>query len=351
MNSMSSPSTAQTSSDTGSLIGNRFVSYAPNHEDVVLHRALVDVDDGHYIEVTTCDPVHRSVTRAFYERGWRGISVQQVPIFAETHRAVRPGDQVLDAGTRLPGSDDAPGGSLGVIIDDGPLADADIHFLLIDAWGKQPEVFTGLDLVVHRPWIIVVTAARSATEPLDIDSWDGTLTEANYRFCFFDGKSRFYVAAERDDELATALTYPACPHDQFIGTDNLEAERLGRDVAEMRAVTEQLDQRLTDFERSAEHALARAQQSADRATESSNYWSIEAVDTWARSAGGITGLVAGADQAEIDHLRRQNHLLVMEQQALERTVSWRVTKPLRLVRRAVRPLGAIRRLVRGGGER
>jgi FkbM family methyltransferase len=53
-----------------------FVSYARNCEDVILWRALHDVEKGSYVDVGAGDPEVASVTRAFYERGWSGINVQ-----------------------------------------------------------------------------------------------------------------------------------------------------------------------------------------------------------------------------------------------------------------------------------
>jgi hypothetical protein len=42
------------------------VSYAQNYEDVILHRALKDIEFGFYIDVGAQDPVEYSVTKAFY---------------------------------------------------------------------------------------------------------------------------------------------------------------------------------------------------------------------------------------------------------------------------------------------
>jgi len=47
-----------------------FISYAQNHEDVLLYRALKGVGKGFYIDVGANDPEEDSVTKAFYDRGW-----------------------------------------------------------------------------------------------------------------------------------------------------------------------------------------------------------------------------------------------------------------------------------------
>jgi hypothetical protein len=61
----------------------RFISYAQNNEDVLLWRALGHVQDGFYIDVGASDPVEHSVTRAFYDAGWRGINIEPLPAHIE----------------------------------------------------------------------------------------------------------------------------------------------------------------------------------------------------------------------------------------------------------------------------
>jgi len=58
-----------------------FISYAQKFEDVMLWRALKHIEDGFYIDVGAWSPDIDSVTRAFYERGWRGINVEPNPTF------------------------------------------------------------------------------------------------------------------------------------------------------------------------------------------------------------------------------------------------------------------------------
>ena len=87
----------------------RFVSYAQNLEDVMLWRALRGALDGpgFYIDVGASDPTALSVTRAFYERGWRGLNVEPLPDVVALLRAARPRDVTVevavaaDAGTRV----------------------------------------------------------------------------------------------------------------------------------------------------------------------------------------------------------------------------------------------------------
>ena len=55
-----------------------FISYAQNYEDVVLYRALKNIRNGFYVDVGAMDPIFDSVTKAFYDRGWRGINIEPV---------------------------------------------------------------------------------------------------------------------------------------------------------------------------------------------------------------------------------------------------------------------------------
>jgi FkbM family methyltransferase len=76
---------------------NPFVSFAQNGEDVVLDRVLVGVEIGNYVEVGANHPTVDSVSRSFYDRGWSGIAVEPNPTFAATFRAARPRDRLIEA--------------------------------------------------------------------------------------------------------------------------------------------------------------------------------------------------------------------------------------------------------------
>jgi len=69
-----------------------FISYAQNCEDVILSRALKGVEKGFYVDVGAMDPVFDSVTKAFYERGWRGINIEPVHQWYEKLALDRPED-------------------------------------------------------------------------------------------------------------------------------------------------------------------------------------------------------------------------------------------------------------------
>lgn len=101
----------------------RFTSFAQNGEDVVLWRALGHVTNGRYIDVGANDPTLNSVSRAFYDRGWAGIAVEPDPDYVLRYRTARPRDTVVEAAASDAGRPDAvlhriQGTGLSTLVDD-----------------------------------------------------------------------------------------------------------------------------------------------------------------------------------------------------------------------------------------
>lgn len=70
----------------------RRISYAQNGEDIVFLRALGDQPDGRWIDVGANHPVNDSVTKNFYDLGWRGINIEPVQYFHDLLVQQRPRD-------------------------------------------------------------------------------------------------------------------------------------------------------------------------------------------------------------------------------------------------------------------
>ena len=68
------------------------ISHAQNCEDIVLDRLFKTKKEGRYLDVGAGDPDFESVTKLFYERGWRGINVEPNPTLYERLKTARPGD-------------------------------------------------------------------------------------------------------------------------------------------------------------------------------------------------------------------------------------------------------------------
>jgi|SRR5271165_3194862 len=230
------------------------ISYAQNCEDVILWRALRDVEGGFYVDVGAADPDEYSVTRAFYERGWSGMNVEPLEEYFNKLAKARPRDtnlrvaagrepglSILHAflGTGLSTFDSevatrhqatglkacdtlVPVLTLIKIVEDcGPTA---IHFLKIDVEGAEAEVLEGFDLNRLRPWIILIEAtepnspvnAHEAQEHTrTVQKWEHLITSCGYEFGYFDGLNCFYVAGERAG-LKERLGVPPNVFDDFI---------------------------------------------------------------------------------------------------------------------------------------
>lgn len=223
-----------------------FVSYAQNFEDVMLWRALRDVEAGYYVDVGAQDPKTHSVTRAFYDRGWRGINIEPVKEWFDQLESQRPDDTNLRiAVASEPGRHifyEVPGTGLSTFdretaerhqrergfvfvetsIEVRTLTEViqqvgltDIHFLKVDVEGAERSVLEGLDLELIRPWIIVVEATMPLTETDNSSDWDGILLRSRYQFVHFDGLNRFYVAVERG-ALVAQFDRPQNVFDDFV---------------------------------------------------------------------------------------------------------------------------------------
>ena len=304
-----------------------FISHAQNSEDVVLWRALQFVANGHYVEVGANHPRVDSVTLAFYDRGWSGITIEPLEEFGALHRAQRPRDiQVLAAVTqgdqdsitlhsvsgsglsstvdaigeshRLTGRDVedivVPAKSLDQILADAGWGNKPIHFMVIDVEGAEDVALRGLDLHVHRPWILVIEATEPNSTAPTHSLWEPTLLAAGYTFCLFDGLSRFYVADEHRELLGPRLSYPACVFDDFTSAQSNELQQ----------TVEQLGSTVSEVER---QLIS---------------WRHKALVEWAEIAA------TAVRESEADRLSR-------ELEALQNSVSWRVTEPIRGARRAI----------------
>lgn len=280
-----------------------FISYAQNGEDVVLWRGLRHVKDGVYIDVGGWDPEVDSVTRALYERGWRGIDIEPVPEFAEKFRQRRTRNEVVEAvvtdadvtevvlhrfgGTGMSTIDDdhaarheqagfsleditVAARRLDDILTSSALPLGSIHLLKVDVEGAEEQVLRSIDLARWRPWVLVVEATEPNSTNSSHEGWEPSVLSAGYTFTLFDGLSRYYVSTDHP-ELVEAFSYPACALDDFVLST----------VAELRSVVSTLDHEIRNTRAELlrwrneavaywANAVAKAQASEEAATRAQN---------------------------------------------------------------------------------
>ena len=222
-----------------------FISYAQNYEDVMLWRALKHIKKGFYIDVGAQNPVNDSVTKAFYEAGWRGINIEPVETWYSLIDEARPEDiniqsamgnkegevqffEVVDTGLSTTDEELAKKheAELGFEIKSYPVplttldavcnehVERDVHFLKIDVEGAEQEVLEGIDLNDHRPWIIIIESTLPNSREENFEMWEELILDHNYQYVYFDGLNRFYIAEERND-LADAFKIPPNFFDNF----------------------------------------------------------------------------------------------------------------------------------------
>jgi FkbM family methyltransferase len=343
-----------------------FISYAQNAEDVLLWRALGHIKDGFYIDVGASDPVEHSVTKAFYDAGWHGINLEPLPAHVAAFAEQRPRDLNLavaagsQAGEltlydvpavrgwaspkesvaeahRAEGHEVAelkvPVRTLASVCEEH--VRGEIQFLKIDVEGFEGEVLQGMDFGRWRPWVLVIEATLPGRRETSHDTWEHLVTGQRYRFAWFDGLNRYYVAEEHP-ELLDAFGVQPNVFDAFI---SWHLDRAWKDGKRLDAELRDSGQRLAEQALLAEREAARAAQlahdldvtAAEVAALNASLAELEErrqkLSDW---AGGLERRVLASEAWAQDLEQR----LI----ATHRSTSWKLTRPLRMVGSVVHAL-------------
>lgn len=199
--------------------------YAQNSEDVVLAR-LFKGSTGRYVDVGAGDPTHMSVTKLFYDRGWRGINIEPDPRHFQWYEEARSQDQnhqvACGATSGVATLYLSPDGMLGLssllpherwhetqvrVYPLWMLVRGKIDFLKIDVEGSERAVLEGADLKEMDPRIIVIEATKPCTPEPSFYEWEDLLVKAGYVVVMDDGLNRWYARAA-DTEAREALAVP-----------------------------------------------------------------------------------------------------------------------------------------------
>ena len=343
-----------------------FISYAQNAEDVLLWRALGHIKDGFYIDVGASDPVEHSVTKAFYDAGWHGINLEPLPAHVAAFAEQRPRDLnlAIAAGSqageltlydvpavrgwaspkasvaeahRAEGHEVAelkvPVRTLASVCEEH--VRGEIQFLKIDVEGFEGEVLQGMDFGRWRPWVLVIEATLPGRRETSHDTWEHLVTGQRYRFAWFDGLNRYYVAEEHP-ELLDAFGVQPNVFDAFI---SWHLDRAWKDGRRLDAELRDSGQRLAEQALLAEREAARAAQlahdldvtAAEVAALNASLAELEdrrqKLSDW---AGGLERRVLASEAWAQDLEQR----LI----ATHRSTSWKLTRPLRMVGSVVHAL-------------
>ncbi|MDP4589742.1 MAG: FkbM family methyltransferase, partial [Burkholderiaceae bacterium] len=236
------------------------ISYAQNFEDVMLWRALKQIEIVFYIDVVENDPIIDSVTQLFYENNWHGVNIEPLASHwqALQHNRLRDTNIQCAVGEfdgeiklwecDVRGWATADEEVIAHHVSNGHSghyttipqttlnqiwlqhALSEVHFLKVDVEGFERSVLKGLDLQRFRPWIVVVEATKPNTTLEVHDQWEPLLLMADYLFVYADGLNRFYVACEHH-ELVPAFRYPPNVFDHFVNTPHMEHELWAQTLA------------------------------------------------------------------------------------------------------------------------
>lgn len=233
------------------------LTYAQNFEDVMLARLFDQQATGFYVDVGAHHPTELSVTKHFYDLGWRGINVEPVLSKWTLFEDLRPRDININAVVSSQSGDltvyyvhgnDAlttasaeqarslsrqgfvvsefkcPSLTLDAIL--AKHAPESIDFIKVDTEGFEADVLQTIDLEKWRPVAFVIESvsdqdAFTTWSAFDVQSasmtppWEAHLLERGYVFAHFDGLNRFYIKRERAD-LAHRLRIPPSVFDHIM---------------------------------------------------------------------------------------------------------------------------------------
>jgi FkbM family methyltransferase len=267
----------------------QMISYAQNFEDLMLDRLFQDESAGFYVDVGAADPVVCSVTKHFYDTGWRGINIEPTAQFHRLAEA-RPRDVNLRlavsntqgrmafvefpdepsrsglAGTLMAPEDRAPlkraltreveVRTLRDIFEEhcpGPIA-----FMSVDVEGHEREVLEGNDWSRFRPRALVIEATLPNTTTPCHQKFEPVLVAAGYLFVYFDGLNRFYVR-EEDRHLARHFELPPNIFDDYK-LASAAGEQVVKHYEEELARVDAHARRMEEMCRAANETLARQAQ-------------------------------------------------------------------------------------------
>jgi FkbM family methyltransferase len=232
----------------------RFLSYSVNNEDVILNRIFGKQDSGFFVDVGAAHPLFENDTRALYERGWCGINIEPDFDFFRALTEERPRDTNLN----LAVSDEAGeitfhkvlGTGLSTCDPDGAarakakgfevvrhtlravtlreiLAGSrsfGIDLLKVDVEGFELKVLASNDWGRFRPKIILAEGTYPESPLRRDDGVAGYLAAQGYRHVYFDGLNDFY--AEQSFSLDPEIfDRPVNLFDNFVPLAQNLAER------------------------------------------------------------------------------------------------------------------------------
>ncbi len=223
------------------------ISYAQNYEDILISR-LFKKDKGFYIDVGAAHPHKDSVTKYFYDRGWKGINIEPNGEQFSLLQKDRTNDVnlncvALNKNGSVKFSNIASDPKISFVgenpqkesehvyqgldktvvdIDARTLTsiyqeyaeNKDVDFLKIDVEGAEEIVLEGIDFSVLKPRLIILESVGvKSDKKVDATRSEEILQNNGYQSVYFDGINTYYAQAT-DKEAIQAYSVPLNANDQ-----------------------------------------------------------------------------------------------------------------------------------------
>ena len=204
-------------------------------EDLILAIAFNDDLDkqGFYIDVGANSPHEDSVTKLFYDLGWKGINIEPIAHLHDQLQKSRPNDLNLpiligkqaeevifcEILNEAHGLSTANSEEIKKLQEkqlplktynvkqkslDQVFEECNVHlvsFLKIDVEGNEKEVLESITLSKNRPTVIVVESTFPCTMTPSYQDWEHIITTNDYVFALSSGINRYYVRKENLEYL------------------------------------------------------------------------------------------------------------------------------------------------------
>ncbi|WP_242508840.1 FkbM family methyltransferase [Candidatus Finniella inopinata] len=186
------------------------------------------------MDVGANSPHDDSVTKLFYDLGWKGINIEPITYLHDQLQEARPNDINLPI---LVGQEAKDITFCEIISESHGLSTANseeikklqerqlpfktysvkqktldqvfeeynvslVSFLKIDVEGNEKEVLEGITLSKNRPIVIVVESTFPCTMTPSYQDWEHIITENDYVFALSSVINRYYVRKENPEYLA-----------------------------------------------------------------------------------------------------------------------------------------------------